>query len=227
MWKEWFWITENKGNNSFSYEKRGASPKIFVAPRKEWTMADLKVWNTPVFEEVNENWKIISCKWLVSLLKIKDKNIYIVDNHNLALYAWYQWLFQWIINKGIQLLHIDQHTDMNKNEYTIGEETEEEIYHFTHEKCNVGNFIQPAITSWLLSEVIMINTEQKLATYTIPKTPYILDIDIDFRDPKMWINEEIIFKVKKLIEHASLVSIATSPYFMDQNQAIEIVKKLI
>jgi vesicle coat complex subunit len=57
---------------------------------------------------------------------------------------------------------------------------------------------------------------------------YILDIDIDFREGKS--AEQLytdIQKIKTLINNACLITIATSPYFIDQTHAIAITKKLL
>jgi hypothetical protein len=55
---------------------------------------------------------------------------------------------------------------------------------------------------------------------------YILDIDSDFRQDKE-ITPEDIQIIRRLISQAKLVTIATSPYFMDQKKAIEIIEKLL
>jgi len=56
----------------------------------------------------------------------------------------------------------------------------------------------------------------------------ILDIDLDFRAPEMSIEkyEETIKKTRALMEEASLITIATSPYFLDQNIALKILHDL-
>jgi len=58
---------------------------------------------------------------------------------------------------------------------------------------------------------------------------FILDIDLDFRDPKMWIQQthQTIKKVQELIQSASITTIATSPYFIDQNLAISLAKQIL
>ncbi len=57
----------------------------------------------------------------------------------------------------------------------------------------------------------------------------LLDIDLDFRAPEMSIGqyEESIEKTRELIAEASLVTIATSPYFLDQSKALEILQDLL
>ena len=58
---------------------------------------------------------------------------------------------------------------------------------------------------------------------------YILDIDIDFWAPEMGIEEfdRTIQKTRQLIAGASMVTIATSPCFIDQERAVEIVAMLL
>jgi hypothetical protein len=88
----------------------------------------------------------------------------------------------------------------------------------------------------MINEVIQIRTEyalQKLKTSNLPSQQvgfihqsYILDIDVDFWDGKE--NYESDFEIiRSLIPHAKLVTIATSPYFMDQKKAIEIIKAIL
>jgi len=61
------------------------------------------------------------------------------------------------------------------------------------------------------------------------QSDFILDIDIDFRHPDMNIEkyQETIDKTRELISKAKLVTIATSPFFIDQNLAIQITKELL
>jgi len=71
---------------------------------------------------------------------------------------------------------------------------------------------------------------QNLSLYNSmdPSFNYILDIDMDFREKKS--DQEIkedFEVVRKLIQNACLVTIATSPYFLDQETAIKLVKKLL
>jgi hypothetical protein len=56
---------------------------------------------------------------------------------------------------------------------------------------------------------------------------YILDIDIDFWEKKTEQEQDADFTIiRKLMKEACLVTIATSPYFIDQNQAIALIKQL-
>ena len=98
-----------------------------------------------------------------------------------------------------------------------------------HEVCTIADFIQPAICSGLLSDCIQVRTEYGLLHFDRIEKPYVLDIDIDFWAPEMSIEEfdRTIEKTRQLIAGASMVTIATSPYFIDQERAVEIVKLLL
>jgi hypothetical protein len=57
---------------------------------------------------------------------------------------------------------------------------------------------------------------------------YILDIDVDFWVDKSEQEIQSDFKIiKKLTDNVCLITIATSPYFINQKKAIEIIKKLL
>lgn len=231
LYYTWFYLQGDKGNNSFVFPQY---PKthIYIAPLIQGTTKDLKIWERTVFQETNSKWNLTQSKGLLNFIHIKNKqkNIYIFDNHNHALYFRYKELLNNNIQKGIKLIHIDQHTDMNENKNIIENTDLKNIFEFTNEKCNVWNFIKPAIEEWLLWKVEQITTEYKLLNFEQKENEdYILDIDIDFRDPKMSIEkqEKTIQKTRKLIKQAKLITIATSPYFMDQKEAIKIIKALL
>ena len=90
--------------------------------------------------------------------------------------------------------------------------------------------------AWRQSGNEVILNKKKIATPTIclpdrqalQHWNFILDIDLDFRHPDMWIEayNKTIQITKNLISQASLVTIATSPYFLDQTLAIKILKDI-
>jgi hypothetical protein len=57
----------------------------------------------------------------------------------------------------------------------------------------------------------------------------VLDIDLDFWAPEMSIEKfsETVKKVKELISKSRVITIATSPYFIVQDLAINICKELL
>jgi len=91
--------------------------------------------------------------------------------------------------------------------------------------------------------VIQVRTDytlQQLPTLNLPvrqagfkHQAHIVDIDVDFRacpsdrrEDKEITPEEIQI-IRKLIKKAKLVTIATSPYFIDQKRTIEIIKAIL
>lgn len=216
-------LTENNWNNQFCFNQV-KNPKIWIADTIDWTIKDLDIWDKTVFREM-KNWKVVEYKWLKNFIHIKKENqsIYIFDNHNHSLKYRIDEYKHWNIPFWFDLIHIDQHTDMNSSEFELDLENPNlDVY-------NVWNFIQPAIKSWLIKHFEQINTEYKLLNYEIKKNNLILDIDLDFRAPEMSIEKysEAIKKTKELISKSRVVTIATSPYFLDQNKAIKICKDLI
>lgn len=117
---------------------------------------------------------------------------------------------------------------MQENFFHLQEETWEAVVNFSHRCCNVGNFISPALDCGLIASVEQIRTEQKLLCLEKPAYDYIFDIDLDFWEERMGIvNLEATFKkTKNLIQSAKMVTIATSPYFLDQQKALELIESL-
>jgi len=224
-----FWIKDKVWNNIFAYEERKQEErKIWVAPLEEnWGIQE---WTEPVFAEIDKN-EVKFFHWLKnqSVFLLWEVPVYVFDNHNHALAFWYRELFNDQLKKWTKLIHIDQHSDMNENEYDINIETWEDVIEFVNEKCNVWNFILPAVRDWLVSEVKQLRTEQWLLCFEFPSYNYILDIDLDFWAPEMGISNKVatINQVKKLMKYAQVVTIATSPYFLDQKEAIWLVNQLL
>ena len=216
-------LTENIWNNQFCFNKV-ENPKIWIADMIDWTVSDLEIWDNPVFREM-KNWKVVEYKGLKNFIHIKNENqsIFIFDNHNYALKYRIDAYKQWNIPFWFDLIHIDQHTDMNQSEFELDlEKPNLDVY-------NVWNFIQPAIMSGLIKKVEQINTEYKLLNFETDKNNLILDIDLDFRSPEMSIEKysETIEKAKNLISNSRIVTIATSPYFLDNELAIKLCKILL
>ncbi len=233
-------LTEPVGNNAISYVERMAlwsHGKLHIAQVVDWTVDDLLLWENIVFEEI-EDGKLVPCKGLKSLLRIvsHNKTIYITDNHNHALYFRYEALRNKIITEWMTLLHIDQHADMNEPAERIDQERQwdlDYISEYVNTKTQIASFIQPALRSWLIHECVQIRTEftleevvQNLWSMNYALWSYIVDIDIDFFAHETDIDHKISL-LKQLISSAAVVTIATSPYFIDQTRALEIIRKLL
>ncbi|MFA7717979.1 MAG: UPF0489 family protein [Candidatus Absconditabacterales bacterium] len=219
-------IHEPLGNNDFSYPERlalSSRGKIYVPDLIQGTLDDLEIGSEIAFEEVVDG-KLITCKGLKHFLQIDYQGtpIFIVDNHNHAL--------SFRGNEQNTLIHIDQHSDIKPNsaEFRVHSAELKKIEDFVNKETNVGNFITAATNSGIINKVIQIRTDYTLKTmnHELGTMNYILDIDSDFRQDKE-ITPEDIQIIRRLISQAKLVTIATSPYFMDQKKAIEIIEKLL
>lgn len=178
---------------------------------------------------------------------------YLFDNHNYALYFWatHPWLKCIHIDQHSDLgiphepLIYNGESYPQKNGESYSPLQYMDIAHYTTHVCNVGNFIRPAIDVGIITECIRIKNEYDLNKNSGSHPPlqktkkslspskggtegsYILDIDLDFRAPEMGTNlTKSIPLVQSLMRNASLITIATSPYFLEQQYALELLSKL-
>lgn len=222
-----FYIEKPIGNNIFSYEER-ENKKIYVPKLIEGNLDDVKIGDKIVFNEIDEE-KEIKAKGLKNMVKynIDQKDVYIFDNHNHALYFWIKSLKKDKFTKGCKLVHVDQHKDMREpDDYNVNMDSIEDVFTYTNEVLNVGNFIQPALKHNIFSEVIIIDSSYGFDLDI--KGEYVLDIDLDIFSKDMdYIPREIkIYKIQNLIKKAKVITIASSPFFIDQQYAIKVLKEL-
>ena len=179
--------------------------------------------------------------WLKNFLWIEKSDfppIFIFDNHNHAITFRYNIIYgKKIIN--VELIHIDQHSDCwkNKNHLELNRKDDEleKVFHFWNEKCNVGNFILSALESGIITSQVQIRSTATLQDLQTDKNQnFILDIDLDFCLD--WINrnkvnQETVRLLKNKFDefwkYALWITIATSPYFLNQELAIKIVEELL
>ncbi len=83
----------------------------------------------------------------------------IFDNHNHALYFWYEARSNGILQDGATLVHIDEHSDLWENTFTLQKPDSLDmgrVFEFTNFECNVGNYIKPAMAEGLIGRMIRI-----------------------------------------------------------------------
>lgn len=222
-----FYIDEPYGNNAFSYEDR-INKKIFVPKLIKGNLEDVEVGDNIVFNEIDEE-NEIKAKGLKNLVeyKVGDKTVYIFDNHNHAFYFWIKSLQNKEFNKGCQIVHVDQHKDMREpDSYNVNIDNLDDVFTYTNKVLNVGNFIQPALKKKIFSNVIIMDSSYSFDIQV--QGEYVLDIDLDIFSKDMdYIPYDFrLNKIKDLIKHAKVITIATSPYFIEQDYAINILKEL-
>lgn len=199
------------------------------APMKNITISSvdqIQIINSTL-EKFDHDWK--EKQSLASVYQYWKK-IIIFDNHNHALYYRAQYLLS--SNQQLPVIHIDQHSDMTSptdwNSH-LPHTTTQDREHIAYHIADIGSFIVPALEWWLISHCEQIRSETKLLEFPIPNHPFILDIDLDFRAPEM-INDycdQTLEKTRNLITNASFITIATSPWYIDQLLALNILNQLL
>jgi UPF0489 domain len=224
-----FSISTAVGNNAFSFDQR-TQRKIYVPPLKDGTPADLAIGLDIVFSEIEEGREKNFCglKNFIHWQK-EGREYFIFDNHNHAFFFWAYALQKKRIDFGETLVHVDQHTDMREPLKWISKKEfmdANQVFNYTNFKLNVGNFIQPAIKVGLFKSVEIIDS-----SVTFEKSfsgPIVLDVDMDIFSAEMdYIPKSIkIAKIRAYEKQAKFVTIATSPFFLDQQKAIQLIHEI-
>ncbi len=224
-----FSIAKAVGNNAFSFNARKQS-EIFIPPLIDGTPEDLKIGQQIVFSELEDGTEknFYGLKNFIHWQK-EGREYFIFDNHNHAFFFWAYALQKKLIDFGETLVHVDQHTDMREPLKWISKKEfmdANEVFDYTNFKLNVGNFIQPAIKIGLFKSVEIIDssvTFEKLFSGQI-----VLDVDMDIFSAEMdYIPKSIkIAKIRAYEKQAKLVTIATSPFFLDQQKAIQLIREI-
>lgn len=221
--KSWYWLSEKRWNNSFAYKDW---KKIWIPPVKIWKPEDLKLWDKIVFSDF-EDWELKESIWLESHLWILDDlkvPVFVCDNHNRVMEAWHYFNRSKLEGLGGKgeispplLIHIDQHRD--EAAYLDVEDWEKDL-----RICDYINWAKD--NGWIQKKHISLCESRDFFDFTnFTELNYILNIDLDIFAPEQTIvpHKEIWDLIFKLEKNASLVTIATSPLFLDQKKAIELL----
>ncbi len=237
MYEQPFFITEPVSNNAFNFEKR-PNKKIYVPGLKQGTVNDVNIGTETVFEDYDDDEKLHNCIGLQNFVKTNfgSAPVYVFDNHNHAFAFWCQEKCNGKLRDGALLIHIDQHKDTRTPPGFISKEDAadlEKVFQYTNTVLNVGNFIPAAQHIGLVKEIVFLDSEYSLKDMEeklkltpeqggIQDSNLILDIDLDFFAPDSdYIGNDLKLKIiEKLIPKASVITFATSPYFIDQERAI-------
>ena len=222
-----FYIDKPLGNNMFSYNERN-NKKIYVPKLIQGDLSDVKVGNEVVFSEIEfeEEINAIGLKNMVKF-NYRDKTVYIFDNHNHSFYFWIKSLKEGLFNKGCKLVHIDQHKDMREPEnYDVDVENIEDVFRYTNYVLNVGNFIKPALYHNIFSEAVIIDSTYGLEMGVEGEIVLDIDLDIFSKDMEYMSYDLRVNKIREYIKRSSVITIASSPFFIEQDYAIKVLKEL-
>lgn len=228
-----FWIEKPVGNNALSFERR-INRSIYVPPICQGTIRDLRVGEEVVFSEIFQG-KEINCAGLKRFIywPINGKHIFVFDNHNHAFFFWMACFQNGLFPTGSVLVHVDQHKDTREPDvYLDGDPAAmplDQVFDYTQNVLNVGNFIKPALKIGLFDKVVHADRQESFAGSVFDGENFVLDIDLDiFSDSMRYIDDEIkMSAIKELMRRARVITIATSPYFMNQQDALAVLEKML
>lgn len=222
------YIEDSIGNNRFSYEERNLK-KIYVPRLKKISsLKEVELGEEVVFCEVVDGEEVM-CRGLKNIYEYHTKNsriVYIFGNHNHAFNFWCREIKRGNLKKGGRLLHVDQHKDTREpDNYDVCIDDLKDVSRYTNEVLNVGSFIKPSIKHGIFEDVDIVDSSYGLEREY--DEGYCLDIDLDFFSKDMdYIDFDYkLEKVRSYIEKARIVTIATSPYFIEQDRAVEVLLK--
>ena len=206
-----FTLEYPSGNTSFA--KEGAV--LNVAEISVGNENDIKLGDKVAFIDANDS--INECgieKNIIGHTLQTGTPIFICDNHNVVLETW-----QLLKEYRPTLVHIDQHRD-NATALQL-----DSLYH-----ARICDYIDFAIKqNWIKPEIISIIENGDLPKIDlIPQSNKICNIDLDIFAPECTVlsDEEKIDIIYKAVDNCSLITIATSPGFIDQQRAVDIAKLL-
>ncbi len=225
-----FFIEEPVGNNAFSYELRH-NKRIYVPELVPGDPHRLRMGSRIAFSEVDAG-REINQRGLAQFIYWQrgEKDIFIFDNHNHAFFFWLAGLRSGRIRPGGVLRHVDQHTDMRQPPaappFSIENVDLNVAFAYTNRVLNVGNFIRPALELGLFSGVEIVDSSVAFAA-PAAHCP-VLDLDLDiFSEEMRYLDEAVILgKIREYLRFAQFITIATSPYFMNQPAAIRWIGRL-
>jgi len=237
MYSEPFYIDTPEWNNAFSFDIR-QNKKLFVPSLKKikrfW---EIELWNEVVFEDYGFDDKLSTNTWLKNFYEMdyQGKPLFLFDNHNHAYAFWY-----WARNRGViwdnnTLIHIDEHADTrDNNKHLLKPDSYdlEKVFHFTNYILNVGDYIIPAQEEGIIWDIVQIRNDSNLRDYIGGAFEWteniILNLDLDFFQPDL---DFIDYELKKKVvldaaNKASVITVATSPFFIDQELALKVFRDL-
>ncbi len=227
LWEKFYFPQKPKTKLSFLYDT-----SLDFTPSENFVFTD----------EKNKDYKGLK---KYSCIKKGGKSIFLVDNHHRVLSPFLQ-IFQQT-KTPLTIIHIDAHRDNAKflhyetfkkeieivkkyfshtsQNNTLSDEKIYTIFHQLENECRVSDYLDLALHIGLVAEVIEYTQLKEFKNFALPKTPFVLNLDIDIYGEEgsmvpTGIKTEII---AKFWNSAESVCIATSPAFIERRLGEKII----
>ncbi len=209
-----FWDFSNIQKNY----KNGVS--IYYKKFHQVDVFDFSLSQEPVFSDTYGSYRGLEKQQLI----IKEKPIYLFDNHNEIIYPLVE-LYENQKEQSFSVLHIDAHPD-NALFQTIKPDrlALENISAFVSQ-TRISDFFDALSETLIIKDIQRVISSSDFKSFKTPKEPYVLSLDIDIFGPEGdFIDLETkLAVIKKAWGGAQAICIATSPGFIDQGFAKEII----
>ncbi|MDF2379516.1 MAG: UPF0489 family protein [Candidatus Gracilibacteria bacterium] len=221
------------GNNSFSLDRKPQRSPLRITPLMKGSFGDLQVSDQITFHDFDED-KWVECSGLEKALLCLDYEIpiYVFDNHNHAFYGWCEGLMAGWFQKGATLVHVDAHyDDAVPPNIEVNIDDLKDVFRYTNEVLQIATFINPALELGIFDEVRNYVESKEFGVASLElgeQKQIVLDIDLDVFCTEM---SHVEFEqkmevIRKYLPQTKLITMATSPFFIDQEKAIRMAKRI-
>ena len=164
------------------------------------------------------------------MFNIDNRDIYVFDNHNKAIFSVLEQNDKY--GRVFDILHIDAHRDdaIFQNDYPkeINKKNIQEVF----EQSRISDYLDLMTKTKMIAEISNVTQSREFENFIFPKKEFILNLDIDiFGDDGEVVDLELkIMRIVQSWKIAKSVMIATSPGFINQKNAkflIEVFLKRI
>lgn len=213
LWEKYYIDTSSQNKNEWNH--------VSFQPSFDFTESETFVF----FDEHKKGYKGLktpSCIW-------RKKPIFLVDNHHNAIPPFFQAFIQQQSHP-LHIVHIDAHRDdaLFPQDISSFSLTPEGIQKLRNH-CRVCDYLDAGKKIGLIDTILSITQSSEFESFHTPSFPFILNLDIDIFGPEgdAVSLEQKIQTIAVAWSKASMVCIATSPGFIDQDHAQNLIKILV
>lgn len=242
---------DNMVSRSMTCKRLCRSRQLRIGTINDLRLIDLDNYGCPEFDTP----QLALDQYIRTEYGERNVPVYIFDDHNHAFFAWLEALNEGRIDKKSILYHYDDHSDGNKVSYIPQKHDLKTMAQFA-QSLEFDSFVHPAMELNVVDQVYWISyrkwerkkfedeenhwgialtevpspiAEQEFNPASLDPQKTIVDIDLDyFQDIDIDSNifNEEIEHLRRMMNSAGVVTIATSPGIMDQQKALNILRIL-